>query len=92
MKTLKDAFRALGTFAPGRDNMFNRLNEAWASALRLPVDAVVGLLHIPENPNYYLRRDDLASVAAFFYRASYLCKAATKAYGNGGHGFGASRI
>jgi hypothetical protein len=27
-----------------------------------------------------------------FYRASYLCKSATKAYGDGQHGFGASRV
>jgi hypothetical protein len=87
----KDAFCALGRYEPGRDNMFNRLHEAWASALGLPVDAVAGLVHIPENPYYHLHRDDPESVALFFYRASYLCKAATKVYGDGGHGFGASR-
>ncbi|WP_409513566.1 inovirus-type Gp2 protein [Pseudomonas aeruginosa] len=26
-----------------------------------------------------------------FHRASYLCKVASKAYGNGQHGFGCSR-
>jgi len=31
------------------------------------------------------------SIAELFYRASYLCKAATKSYGNGCHGFGTSR-
>lgn len=87
-----DAFCALGKFESGRDNMFNRLQEAWASALRLPLDAVIGLVEIPSNPYYHIRRDDHASVADFFYRASYLCKSATKVFGNGGHGFGASRI
>lgn len=86
-----DAFNALGRFEPGRDNMFNRLEEAWASALGLPVAAVRGLVEIPANPAYCLRRDDLQSQADFFYRASYLCKAATKVYGDGQHGFGASR-
>lgn len=86
-----DAFCSLGVFEPGRDNMFNRLQEAWASALGLFVRSVTGLVEIPSNPCYYLRRDDLASVPQFFYRASYLCKAATKSYGNGCHGFGASR-
>lgn len=71
--------------------MFNRLHEAWASALGLPVSAVSGLVHVPDNAYYFLRRDDQASIAAFFFRASYMCKAATKVYGNGGHGFGSSR-
>ncbi|MBK5549087.1 inovirus Gp2 family protein [Pseudomonas sp. TH03] len=87
-----DAFNALGKFEPGRDNMFNRLVEAWASALGLPVEAVKGLVEIPSNPYYCLRRGDPAEQAEFFFRASYLCKAATKAYGDGHHGFGASRI
>ncbi|MWK54648.1 inovirus-type Gp2 protein [Pseudomonas otitidis] len=87
-----DAFNALGKFETGRDNMFNRLEEAWASALGLPVEGVRGLVEIPPNPTYCLRRDDPQSQAEFFYRASYLCKTATKVYGDGQHGFGASRI
>ncbi|MCU1748598.1 inovirus Gp2 family protein [Pseudomonas sp. 6D_7.1_Bac1] len=87
-----DAFNALGKFEPGRDNMFNRLVEAWASALGLPVEAVSGLVEIPSNPYYHLHRDDSVGQAEFFYRASYLCKSATKAFGDGHHGFGASRI
>lgn len=87
-----DAFNALGKFEPGRNNMFNRLGEAWASALGLTVEAVRGLVEIPENPTYCLRRDDPQGLHDFFYRASYLCKAATKVYGDGQHGFGASRI
>jgi hypothetical protein len=87
-----DAFNALGKFESGRSNMFNRLEEAWASALGLPVEAVRGLVEIPSNPTYCLRRNDPQGQADFFYRASYLCKAATKVYGDGQHGFGASRI
>ncbi len=87
-----DAFCALGKFEAGRDNMFNRLEEAWASALSLPREWVSGLIHIPENPTYVMHRNDLGSQAEFFHRASYLCKSATKTYGGGVHGFGASRI
>jgi hypothetical protein len=87
----KDAFCTLGKFELGKDNIFNRLNEAWASALGLTLQATAGLVEIPRNPNYYLHRADQASTESFFYRASYLCKAATKTYGNGAHGFGASR-
>ncbi|MEA3172408.1 MAG: hypothetical protein QOI97_5356 [Pseudomonas sp.] len=49
---LDDAFNALGKFEPGRDNMFNRLVEAWASALGLSVEAVSGLVEIPPNPGF----------------------------------------
>lgn len=87
----KDAFHTLGRFTSERCNLFNRLEEAWASALRLPVEAVVGLVHIPKNHRYHLHRDDWDGQAAFFYRASYLCKTATKEYGDRQHSFGASR-
>lgn len=86
-----DAFNTLGKFSPGRDNLFSRMVEAWASALGLPVAAVCPLVHIPENHYYHLRRDDLEGREAFFARASYLCKSATKEFGNGNHGFGCSR-
>jgi|SRR5450830_1670933 len=87
----KDAFCSLGTYALGRNNLFNRLHEAWASALGLPLEAVTGLVELPKNPYYIVHRDDPSSIASFFFRISYLCKAATKVYGNGGHGFGASK-
>ena len=87
-----DAFNALGKFEIGRDNMFNRLQQAWASALGCPVEAIMGLVEIPSNPSYCLRRDNPQGIEDFFYRASYLCKAATKFYGNGQHGFGFSRV
>lgn len=86
-----DAFCSLGVFEMGRENLFNRLHEAWASALRLPIESVVGLVELPDHPYYRLQRDDLGSLSRFFFRASYLCKAETKHYGSGVHGFGASR-
>lgn len=87
----RDAFTALGKFEAGRDNMFNRLEQAWASALGLSVGAVRGLVELPRNPCYHLNRGELGGQAEFFHRASYLCKAATKVFGDGSHGFGASR-
>lgn len=87
----RDAFHRLGKFEPGRDNIFNRLVEAWASALRLSLDECNGLVHIPDNPTYNLHRDDEQAQQDLFFRASYLCKAATKVYGDGQHVFGYSR-
>ena len=86
-----DAFCTLGQFEMGRQNLFNRLNQAWASALGISVENVVGLVELPNSPFYLLRKNSPESIADFFYRASYLCKAETKQYANGVHGFGASR-
>jgi hypothetical protein len=86
-----DAFFTVGKFQLGRENVFNRLHEAWASALGLSISSVVGLVEIPKGFGYHLHRDDPKNLADFFYHASYLCKAATKVYGNGCHGFGSSR-
>ncbi|WP_241662881.1 inovirus Gp2 family protein [Pseudomonas sp. Sample_9] len=82
---------ALGKFEAGRDNMFNRLVEAWASALGGAVEAVKGLVEIPTNPFYYLNRGEPEVQAAFFRHTSYLSKSATKVFGDGSHGFGCSR-
>lgn len=85
------AFSDLGYFEYGRDNMFNRLHQAWASALGIPLDQAKGLVHFPDEGAYLLHRDRSEMISAFFERATYLCKADTKHFGNGLHGFGASR-
>lgn len=88
----RDAFAVLGNFKSNSDNIFHRLESAWASALNLSVAAIGGVVHIPDNPVYYLDRGQSEGQNELFKRASYLCKAATKAYGDGQHGFGCSRI
>ena len=85
------AYFSLGSFKLNRSNLFNRVNKAWASALKLPVELIRGVVEFPENPTYKLRRSDYLSIAPLFHRASYLCKSETKQYGNGCHSFGASR-
>ena len=86
------AFSTLGYLKLGRDNLFNKLIEAWSSALQVCREDTLGLVHIPANAVYCLERDLPSSCAAFFTRASYLCKAATKQYGDGSHAFGCSRF
>ena len=86
-----NAFNWLGNFQSNRSNMANRIWEAWASALGETVERAKTLVHFPENPSYMLLRGNHETVAAFFHRASYLCKARTKQYGYGHHGYGASR-
>ncbi|WP_460746641.1 inovirus Gp2 family protein [Microvirgula curvata] len=87
----QDAYFSFGCIGSGQENTYSRIQSAWASALRLSHDDVTGLVHVPDNSTYRLRRDDAEGLEAFFHRASYLCKAATKGYGDGQHAFGCSR-
>lgn len=88
----QDAYFSFGRIGSGQENTYSRIQSAWASALRLPDEDVTGLVHVPDNSTYRLRRNDAEGLEAFFHRASYLCKAATKGYGDGQHAFGCSRI
>ncbi|MET1068530.1 MAG: inovirus Gp2 family protein [Pseudomonas prosekii] len=91
----RDAYYTVGRLRSERANNISRMEEAWASALGLSVDQVRGLVHIPENPEYridrYVRPGDEDELPALFHRASYLCKAATKSYGDRLRGFDTSR-
>jgi len=86
----RDAFNSLGRYERGRDNLFNRISEAWASALDITAEDTTGLAEIPRNAIYRIRADDLDSQDKFFYRASYLAKEATKVMGHRQR-FGGSR-
>lgn len=100
----RDAYYTLGLLCSEKVNMISRIAESWASALGLLMHEVDGLVHIPENPTYRIdRHPRIRKVAGadlkvlvdelpdLFYRASYLCKKATKSYGDRQRGFGTSR-
>ena len=91
----RDAYYTIGRLGSDRVNMISRIQESWASALGLPVDQVRGLVHIPKDAEYRIdreiRRDGGDELPALFHRASYLCKRATKSYGDRQRGFGTSR-
>ncbi|MBG4701638.1 inovirus Gp2 family protein [Pseudomonas aeruginosa] len=91
----RDAYYGPGRLRSEENNIFNRMQEAWASALGIPVDWVEGLVEIPDNPVYRINRSVREGredqLPALFHRASYLCKAATKSYGDRQRGFDTSR-
>lgn len=88
----QDAYFSFGRIGSNRENTYYRVQSAWASALGINHEYTTGLVHVPDNSTYRLRGDDAEGLEAFFHRASYLCKAATKGYGDGQHAFGCSRI
>ena len=87
----RDAYRTVGRIGSEGTNLYSRLELAWASALRLSVSDVLGAVHIPRESTFHLTRQDYLGHDEFFRRSSYLCKAATKHYGDGQHGCGGSR-
>lgn len=50
------------------------------------------MVEIPQGPSYFLSVGWLEGQGTFFHRASYLCKAAAKVYGDDSHEFGVSRL
>lgn len=86
-----DAFFSFGKITSPQQNMVHRIQAAWASALGLVAEQASGLVHFPENAVYRFDLGSPREAADFFERASYLCKANTKQFGLGHHGFGASR-
>ncbi|MBW3513369.1 inovirus Gp2 family protein [Shewanella sp. NKUCC01_JLK] len=89
------AYKSLGKFELDRANMYNRIHKAWASALRLDISHVQGLIHFPENAQYLLCRNQADFTYIYqdlFKRLSYFAKTDTKIYGNGNHNFGCSRV
>lgn len=100
----RDAYYTIGRFCSERVNMISRMEESWAGALGLSVGQVSGLVNIPDNETYRVDRNPrerkvagsarevlVDELSALFYRASYLCKVATKSYGNRQRGFDTSR-
>lgn len=91
----RDAYYTVGRLGSDRVNMISRIEESWEGALGLPVDLMRGLVHIPKNAEYLIdrvnRRRKGDELTDMFYRASYLCKVATKSYGDRQRGFGTSR-
>lgn len=55
--------------------------SAWSSALGLHIDLARELVHLPENPCYYLdvnKPDFNLNLDRFIYRISYMAKAKSK--------------
>jgi glycosyltransferase involved in cell wall biosynthesis len=87
----QNAFYTPGRLGSPNPNMISRMQEAWASALGLPLEAAGPQVHISEKGTYRLQRGDLSEYHGLFRRASYMCKAWSKLFEDGCHGFGSSR-
>lgn len=73
------------------ENLYRRIQSAWASTLGIPVDDADGFVHVPVNAEFRLSQDDPVEMDRYFHRVSSLFKAAAKVYGNRCRVFGCSR-
>lgn len=87
----RDAYHTLGRFKSDHENMASRIEGAWQRALGITWEQSKGLVYFPDNSEYHLIQRNPGELAKLFFRASYLCKAETKAYMDGSHAFGCSR-
>ena len=91
----KDAYAHLGSFNVFyiQSNLISKIRKAWSNALSGDYECCAGLVHIPENPIYYLDANNLNEnvYRDFIYRCSYMAKHDTKLYGNGFRCFGCSQ-
>ena len=92
----KDTYGFLGNHRDfdNRYNLIGKIRKAWSSALNGQYDECAGLVHIPDNPIYYLnvKGDDYYDVySKLVFRCSYMAKYETKPYGDGGRCFGCSQ-
>lgn len=93
------AYYRIGQRANTEGNLFWKIAEAWANALRIPLSIAETCVHYSwdshqEDPSVFRLdpRDTYAQWPGAFYRASYLCKANTKRFGQGHWGLMTSRV
>jgi len=87
----KNSYHTLGEFNILRRNLYTRLVTAYARALTIEPCEAMGYVHIPSNAGTFMKRGSLEGIGNAIYRASYLCKAYSKQYGNRKHSFLSSR-
>lgn len=90
----KDRYYCTGKINAESDNLFTRIVKAWASALSLPLDETMQLVHLPQNAHYYLDANSSNFTQQFhilYHRLSYFAKLNTKQYGLGQRCFGYSQ-
>lgn len=87
----KNSYHTLGEFNILRRNLYTRLVTAYARSLTIEPCEAMGYVHIPSNAGMVIKRGGVEGAKNAIYRASYLCKAYSKQYGNRKHSFLSSR-
>jgi len=94
------AYRSLGIFQEGRENLYNKIISAWQSALYThfyhnPFCFKPTLVSFPPNSEYFIERNKQGfdtKYRTLFKRLSYFAKIESKPTGLGVRNYGTSRI
>ena len=82
------AYRRVGSYM-AEHGLARAIKEAWERALELDErDDYEGLVSYPRDSEFILTRDDERARRTCFSRLSYLCKVASKRYGDRSRNFG----
>ena len=92
----KDVYAYLGNYQDyDAQNMANRIQKAWCSALGIGFPEYAMLVHFPMHPTYIFNRNDAVirsgSYCDFLLRIAYLAKKRTKFTRPGQRNFGCSQ-
>lgn len=87
----REVYHQIGSPCSPHENLATRISRAWHSALGLEWHRNNPLIHIPDQPQYWVDRNNAQSLHRAFHRASYMCKSYSKRYGDRMRSFGASR-
>ncbi|MCG6202335.1 inovirus Gp2 family protein [Psychromonas antarctica] len=88
-----DTYNTLGKYGVFGDNLYTKIVEAWATALKIEVYDTRDLTHFPQNNIYYLKKNTVDFEAVYlslYKRISYFAKVETKSYGNNQRNYGSS--
>lgn len=89
-----DTYSCLGRYDAYEGNMASRIQRAWASALGVSRENLVGAVYFPKEGTYRIKTNSTTFLNDFdrlFYRLSYFAKIETKDFGGYVNHFGSSR-
>ena len=55
LRAAGDAYHTVGHFQSERENLYSRIQAAWASALKIAFEEADGLVHVPASVTFHLR-------------------------------------
>jgi len=93
----KDVYGYLGNYTkPDADNMANRIQKAWCSAIDLDYPYYASRVEFPENHSAWFTRQDALTLSPDYYdfllRVAYMAKEYSKDFHDGYRNFGTSQL
>jgi len=88
-----DTFNSLGVYGVLGDNLYTKIIEAWANALKIEIYDTLNLTHFPKKNIYYLKKNAVNFEEVYrslYKRISYFAKVDTKCCGDNQRNYGSS--